>query len=83
MVGKLSVPGRPANLDEVGQGPIALAEGAGGGCLDIYSLIGYLHGDNHIRIGNRTELYSTVRRYFRRHFFPVPLFPETSIIWGT
>ena len=25
MLGKLPVPGRPANLDEIGQGPIALA----------------------------------------------------------
>ena len=48
-----------------------------------FYFIGYLHGDNHIRIGNRTLLYSTVRRYFRRHFFSVPLFPGTSIFWGT
>ena len=39
MLGKLPVPGRPANLDEVGQGPIALAVRAGGGCLDIFSLV--------------------------------------------
>ena len=39
MLGKLPVPGRPANLDEVGQGPIALAVGAGGGCLDNFSLV--------------------------------------------
>ena len=39
MLGKLPVPGRPANLYEVGQGPIALAVGAGGGCLDIFSLV--------------------------------------------
>ena len=39
MLGKLPVPGRPANLDEVGQGPIALAVGAGGGCLDTFSLV--------------------------------------------
>ena len=39
VLGKLPVPGRPANLDEVGQGPIALAVGAGGGCLDIFSLV--------------------------------------------
>ena len=30
VLGKLLVPGRPTNLDKVGQGPIALAEGAGG-----------------------------------------------------
>ena len=35
VLGKLLVPGRPI----VGQGPIALAVGAGGGCLDIFSLI--------------------------------------------
>ena len=31
MLGKLPVSGRPAYLDEVGRGPIALAVGAGGG----------------------------------------------------
>ena len=35
-LGKLSVPGRPTNLDKVGQGAIARAVGAGGGCLDIF-----------------------------------------------
>ena len=39
MLGKLSVPGRPTSLDVVGQGPIVLAVGAGGGCLDSFSLI--------------------------------------------
>ena len=39
MLGKLPVPGRSTNLAEVGQGPIALAIGAGGGCLDIFSLV--------------------------------------------
>ena len=29
MLGKLLVPGRPTNLDNVGQGPIALVVGAG------------------------------------------------------
>ena len=36
---KLPVPGRPAVLIAVGQGPIALAVGAGGGGLDIFTLI--------------------------------------------
>ena len=36
---KLSVPGRPTILITVGQGPTALAVGAGGGCLDIFTLI--------------------------------------------
>ena len=34
--GKLPVPGSPANLDDVGQGTIALAVGVGRGCLDIF-----------------------------------------------
>ena len=35
----LPVPGRPTILITVGQGPIALAVGAGGGGLDIFTLI--------------------------------------------
>ena len=38
-VNKLPVPGRPTILITVGQGPIALAVGAGGGGLDIFTLI--------------------------------------------
>ena len=34
-----SLPGRPTILITVGQGPIALAVGAGGGGLDIFTLI--------------------------------------------
>ena len=39
VLGKLPVPGRPTVWVTVGQGPTALAVGAGGGCLDIFSLI--------------------------------------------
>ena len=39
VLGKLSVPGRPTILITVGQGPTALAVGAGGGGLDIFTLI--------------------------------------------
>ena len=41
VLGKLPVPGRPTVgiTVTVGQGPTALAVGAGGGCLDIFSLI--------------------------------------------
>ena len=39
VLGKLPVPGRPTVWITVGQGPIALAVGAGGGCLDIFTLI--------------------------------------------
>ena len=37
VLGKL--PGRPTIWISVGQGPTALAVGAGGGCLDIFTLI--------------------------------------------
>ena len=39
VLGKLPVPGRPTLWTTVGQGPNALAVGAGGGCLDIFTLI--------------------------------------------
>ena len=35
VLGKLPVPGPPTIWIRVGQGPTALAVGAGGGCLDI------------------------------------------------
>ena len=37
VLGKLPVSGRPTILITVGQGPIALAVGAGGGGLDIFT----------------------------------------------
>ena len=39
VLGKLPVPGRPTISMIVEQGPIALAVGAGGGCLDIFTLL--------------------------------------------
>ena len=39
VLGKRPVPGRPTIWITVGQGPTALAVGAGGGCLDIFTLI--------------------------------------------
>ena len=39
VLGKLPVPGRPTIWIIVGQGPTALAVGAGGGCLDIFTLL--------------------------------------------
>ena len=38
VLGKLPVPGLPTLWKIVGQWPIALAVGAGGGCMDIFSL---------------------------------------------
>ena len=39
VLGKLPVPRHPTIWMIVGQGPIALAVGAGGGCLDIFTLL--------------------------------------------
>ena len=39
VLGKLPVPGRPTIWITVGQGSTALAVGAGGGCLKIFTLI--------------------------------------------
>ena len=39
VLGKLPVPGRPTVWMTVGQGPIVLVVGAGGGCLDIFTLV--------------------------------------------
>ena len=39
VLGKLAVPGRPTTWITVGQGPTALTVGAGGGCLDIFTLL--------------------------------------------
>ena len=39
VLGKLPVPGVLLNWITVGQGPTVLAVGAGGGCLDIFTLI--------------------------------------------
>ena len=43
VLGKLPVPGRPTIWITVGQGPIALAVGAGGGCFGhFYSHLAFL-----------------------------------------
>ena len=43
VLGKLPVPGRPTILITVGQGPIALAVGAGGGwCEHFYSHLSFI-----------------------------------------
>ena len=39
VLGKFPVPGRPTIWMVVGQGPFALAAGAGGGCLDICTVL--------------------------------------------
>ena len=42
VLGKLPVPGRPTIWMTVGQGPTALAIGAGGSCLDIFFPLSFL-----------------------------------------
>ena len=39
VLGKLPVPGRPTIWKMVGLGPIVLAVGAGGSCLDMFTLL--------------------------------------------
>ena len=39
VLSSLPVPGRPTIWITVGQGPTALAVGAGGDCLDVFTLI--------------------------------------------
>ena len=51
VLGKLPVPGRPTILITVGHGPIALAVGAGGGGLDIFTLI-YLFSSFSLSLGD-------------------------------
>ena len=50
VLGKLPVPGRPTDWIVVGQGPIALAVGAGWGCLDIFTFL-YLFSSFSLSLG--------------------------------
>ena len=51
VLGKLPVPGRPTTWMIVGQGPIAHAVGAWGGCLDIFTLL-YLFSPFSLSLGD-------------------------------
>ena len=51
VLGKLPMAGRPTIWLIVGQGPIALAIGAGGGCLDIFTLL-YLFPSFSLSLGD-------------------------------
>ena len=71
ILGKLPVPGRPTIWIIVGQGPIALAEGAGGGwCLDIFTLL-YLFSPL------SPSLWETVR-YRLKYCLKGPLNPKST-----
>ena len=52
VLSKLPVPGRPTILITVGQGPIALAVGAGGGGMDIFTLIIYPFSSFSLSLGD-------------------------------
>ena len=66
VLGKLPVPGRPTILITVGQGPYALAVGAGGGGLDIFTLI--------YRLSSSPSLWETAR-YRLKYCLKGPLNP--------
>ena len=70
VLGKLPVPGRPTILITVGQGPIALAVGAGGGCLDIFSLVYHFSFLS-------PSLWETAR-YRLKYCLKEPLSPKTT-----
>ena len=70
VLGKLPVPGRPTIWITVGQGPIALAVGAGGGCLDIFTLV-------YPFFPHSPSLWETAR-YRLKYCLKGPLNPKTT-----
>ena len=76
VLGKLPVPGRPTIWIIVGQGLTALAVGAGGGCLDIFTLV-YLYSSV------SPSLWETAR-YRLKYCLKGPLSPKqpTNQLWS-
>ena len=70
VLGKLPVPGRPTIWTRVGQGPTALAVGAGRGCLDIFTL-------DYPFCPLSPSLWETAR-YRLKYCLKGPLNPKTS-----
>ena len=70
LLGKLLVPGRPTIWIAVGQGPTALAVGAGGGCLDIFILIYHFFPLS-------PSLWETAR-YRLKYCLKGPLYPKPT-----
>ena len=68
VLGKLPVPGRPTIWITVGQGPTALPVGAGGGCLDIFTLIYHFSSLS-------PSLWKTAR-YRLKYYLKGPLNPK-------
>ena len=89
-LGKLPVPGRPAIWMIVGQGPPALAIGAGGVCLDIFTLISPLSPSlwwtaryrlkyclkGLLNPKQPTKLFGETARYRQKYYFKGPLSPK-------
>ena len=75
VLGKLPVPGRPTIWMIVGQGPIALAVTASGGCLDIFTLL--------YPFSSFLRLWDTAR-YRLKYCLKGPLNPKqpTTYRWG-
>ena len=69
-LGQLPVPGRPTIWITVGQGPSALAVGAGGGCLDIFTL-------NYPFFPLSPSLWETAR-YRLKYCFKGPVNPKPT-----
>ena len=80
VLGKLPVPGRPTIWITVGQGPTALAVGAGGGYFDIFTLI------CSFCFLLSPSLWETAR-YRLKYCLKGPLNPKQptnqSILWGS
>ena len=70
VLGKLPVPGRPTIWIIVGQGPTVLAVGAGGGCLNIFTLI-------YPFFPLSPSLWDTAR-YRRKYCLKGPLNPKST-----
>ena len=79
VLGKLPVPGRHTNLITVGEGPIALAVGAGGGDLEIFTLI-HLYSSFSLSLGDgpiSTEILS------QRAVKPKTTYQPTVCAWSS
>ena len=80
VLGKLPAPGRPTIWMTVGQGPIVLAVGAGGGCLDIFSLV--------LPFSPLSPSLWEMARYRLKYCLKGPLNPKTTnqkilLLWFT
>ena len=71
VLGKLPVPGRLTNLDNSGARPTALAVGAGGGCLDIFSLVNRGWSGGAMVLGKHP--YQIISRTVKYHKYNKPI----------